>query len=95
MELDWGEEFPSTMLQTWLPQNVQIQGTPPRLFGIHTRRQKTNAYAVRVLWNDLSLAWDNLQRVQILASTLNPVLKSLGTDLWHLLEQPIEERLAA
>ena len=97
MELHWDADVATSMRTWYLPQNVQITGAPPRCFGVHIRRHETNIYAVRVLWNELSLGWDNLKRVQILSSALNTVLKSLGTDLWHLLEQPVEqqERLAA
>jgi hypothetical protein len=49
---------------------------------------------VRVLWNHLCLMWDDLSRVQIMSSSIAIILSSLGTDLWYLLNQPIEGMLA-
>ena len=43
-----------------------------------------------MLWNQLSLRWDHLTRAQIMASSLTVILNALGTDVWYLLNQPIE-----
>jgi hypothetical protein len=81
---------------TWsLPDGVTLKGTLPERFGVTVERQGTNAFRVRVLWNQLNLSWNGVSRRQILASSLSRLLESLGTDLWYLLDQPVAERHAA
>ncbi len=45
---------------------------------------------MRVLWNQTCLSWAGLTRAQLLTSSLAPLLAAMGTDLWHLLDQPVE-----
>jgi len=91
LELSWSAEAPGSGLRTWhFPNSIRIQGPPPRQFGVTIRRLDVDCYAVRMLWNEVCLSWNNLKRVQILASALSPVLKALGTDLWPMLEQQMD-----
>jgi hypothetical protein len=93
MELSWDADDGSE--HTWhLPDNLIIKGPPPSRFGITVHRLGKDAYRVQVLWNRLSLGWDDLTRVQVMSSSLSPVLQALGTDLWYLLNQAMEEPLA-
>jgi hypothetical protein len=92
MHLRWDPDAPGVADRSWhLPDGVSIKGPAPEHFGVTIRRRGPNAYQVRVLWNQLSLGWISLTRVQIMTSALAPLLRSLGTDLWHLLEQPVDD----
>lgn len=96
MELRWDPNGPGVAERTWyLPDSVLLKGPAPERFGIMIQRQGQNSYRVRVLWNRLCLIWDDLTRVQIMSSSLAIVLSALGTDLWYLLNQPIEEEETA
>ena len=91
MELEWDPDAPGVMERSWyLPDGVVIKGPAPTRFGITIHRLGADAYRVRVLWNHLCLSWDNLTRMQLMTSSLALVLGALDTDLWHLLEQPVE-----
>ena len=78
-----------------LPDNVCLAGPPPKRFGVSIHRRLSDAYAVRLLWNQTALSWPALTRAELLGSALAPLLAALGTDLWHMLEQPVstESRL--
>jgi hypothetical protein len=90
MELRWDPAAPGVADRMWhLPEGVGLRGPAPSRFGITIQRDGDDAYHVRLLWNDLCLSWRHLRRVQIVASSLTSVLGCLGTDLWHLLHQPI------
>jgi hypothetical protein len=92
MELCWDPDAPGVAERTWyLPDSVCLKGPAPYRFGITINRYGTDTYRVRVLWNRLCLTWDELNRVQIMTSSLALVLSALGTDLWYLLNQPIED----
>jgi hypothetical protein len=92
MHLRWDPDAPGVADRTWhFPGGVSIRGAAPEHFGVTFHRRGPNAYEVRVLWNELSLAWMNLSRLQIMTCTLAPLLRSLGTDLWQLLDQPVEQ----
>lgn len=81
---DWPEH-------SWqLPEGLVINGPPPRQFGISVVRQEDDSYAVRLLWDRTCVSWLSLHRDQLLGSDLLPLLGSLGTDLWYLLDQPID-----
>jgi hypothetical protein len=96
MELRWDADAPGVAEHTWyLPDGVVLKGPAPRRFGVTIHRQSKNSYHVRVLWNRLSLSWDDLTRLQIMTSSLAVVLSALGTDLWYLLEQPVDEQSLA
>jgi hypothetical protein len=92
MELCWDSETPGISECTWhLPNSVVLKGPAPERFGIAIHRQGDNAYRVRVLWNEMTFTWDDLTRMQVMTSSLTQILHALGTDLWYLLNQPIEE----
>jgi hypothetical protein len=96
MELRWHADAPGTAERVWhLPQGVSVHGPAPERFGIAIERLGEDDYKVQVLWNHLCLAWNHLRRVQIMTSSLSLVLQALGTDMWHLLHQPIPQALAA
>jgi hypothetical protein len=87
MSLRWP---PSVTEKLWeLPDGVNILGTPPERFGFHLQRVGRDAYAVRVLWNHTCLSWETLSRMQLLSSSLVPLLTVLGMDLWCQLEQAV------
>jgi hypothetical protein len=92
MELRWDADAVGAFERVWhLPDNVTIKSPAPQRFGVTIHRLGENSYRVRVLWNRLCLSWDALTRRQIMTSSLTLVLGSLGTDVWYLLEQPVEE----
>jgi hypothetical protein len=84
--LRWDEGHAERLWE--LPDGVSIVGPPPRGFGFQMRRLAADSYAVRVAWDRTLLAWSSLSRVELLSSCLSPLLGALGTDLWHLLDQP-------
>src|SRR5262245_4624858 len=89
MDLQWDADEPGVMERAWhLPDGVVLHGPAPARFGVKIQRGHSDLYRVRVVWNRLTLDWDGLTRVQIMASSLKPLLAALGTDLWELLEQP-------
>ena len=88
MHLRWGQTGRPERL--WeLPEGVCLVGPAPQRFGVSIRRQSSDAYAVRLLWDGTCLNWLSLTRVQLLTSSLAPLLGALGTDLWYLLDQPV------
>jgi hypothetical protein len=92
MDLRWDPDTPGVAERTWhLPDGVSIKGPAPEHFGVTIHRRGPNSYHVRALWNQLILGWNQLTRIQIMTSALVPLLRSLGTDVWYLLEQPVEE----
>ena len=91
MDLCWDADAPGVAERVWyMPDAVLLKGPAPHRFGITIHRQGKDSYRVRVLWNHLSLCWDDLTRAQIMASSLALILTALGTDLWYLLNQGIE-----
>ena len=96
MELRWHLEAPGTVERVWhLPHGVTVHSPAPTRFGITIERLGDDAYKVQLVWNRLTLAWNPLTRVQIMTSSLSIVLQALGTDMWHLLHQPLELSRAA
>jgi hypothetical protein len=96
MDLRWDLDAGGVAERTWqMPDGVVLKGATPDRFGVSIRRLGENSYSVRVLWNRLCLSWEQLTRVQIMASALAHLLKALGTDLWQLLNQPVEKTKAA
>lgn len=94
MELRWDPDSAGAFERVWnLPESVLVKGPAPQRFGVTIHRLGENSYKVRVLWNRLCLSWDELTRRQIMTSSLVLVLGALGTDVWYLLDQPIEEAL--
>jgi hypothetical protein len=65
-------------------------GQAPERFGVSIQRQGADDYAVRLLWDRAYIQWPTLNREQLLTSSLTRLLDAMGTDLWYLLDQPIE-----
>jgi hypothetical protein len=94
MCLRWPEELDVTRSVPWhLPENVRLIDTLPERFGVRILRTGDDGYDVCLLWNRVSLRWTEVRRDDLLHSSLQPVLASLGTDLAHLLDQPVLEPL--
>jgi hypothetical protein len=95
MELRWDPDVPGGAERTWyFPDCLSLQGPPPERFALTIRRCGDDAHDLRVLWNRLCLNWDALSRTEIMASSLTAILAALGTDLWYLLSQPVEQQAA-
>jgi hypothetical protein len=73
-----------------LPEGLSLRGLPPTRFGLHVHRSAEDCYTVQLLWDRTCLIWLSLTRREILACDLGTVLVALGTDLWYLLDQPID-----
>jgi hypothetical protein len=96
MDLRWDPDSSGAFERVWhLPESVMIKGPAPQRFGVTIHRLGDDMYKVRVVWNHLCLNWDKLTRRQIMTSSLALILGSLGTDVWYLLEQPVEEAALA
>ncbi len=92
MELRWDPDAAEAAPRTWyFPHHVFVQGPAPDRCGVTIHRQAEDHYQVRILWNQLSLSWEGLTRMEIMTCSLAPILKSLGTNLWYLLNQPIAD----
>jgi hypothetical protein len=95
MVLRWDEGTPAAGEQVWeLPEEVRVAGPAPRRFGVTLRRRGADTYAVRLIWDGTCLSWRALTRAQVLRSALAPLLEALGTDLWYLLDQPVQDEPA-
>ncbi len=91
MDLCWDEDAFGVAEHDWhFPDGILLQGPAPRRFGITIHRHGNDAYLVRVAWNRVCLSWESLTRVEIMTGSLALILNSLGTDVWHLLNQSIE-----
>jgi hypothetical protein len=91
MELAWDLDTPGVAERNWFfPEHLSIRGPAPERFGTVIQRMGPDQYSVRTCWNDVCLTWRNLRRVDIMTSALALVLQALGTDLWQVLEQPID-----
>jgi len=95
MELKWDADDAGFERAWRLPDSVSLKGAAPQRFGVTIHRLGENTYQVRVLWNRLCLNWDGLTRLQVMTSCLAEILRSLGTDVWDLLNQPVEARSMA
>jgi hypothetical protein len=87
--LHWDTEEEESDHVWELPEGVRLSGPLPGRFGLAIQRLDGNTYRVRLLWDQTIFIWPALSRGGLLSSCLAPVLSALGTDLWHLLEQPI------
>ena len=95
MELRWDSDAPGAAEQAWhLPDSLCLRGPAPERFGVTLYRRGPDRYELRVLWNRLCLTWEDLSRSEIMASSLALLLGALGTDLWHLLDQPVAAEAA-
>jgi hypothetical protein len=90
MILDWHEPPDSKQQRIWyLPAGFIYLGPAPSRFGIQIYREESDAYAVRLVWNDMQFGWKKLSRRQLLESSLGLLLGALGTCLEYLLDQPV------
>lgn len=87
--LRWAEQGPASERLWELPEGLSILGTPPERFGLCLRRHSADGYDVRLVWERTQLSWPALSRIELLSSSLAPLLAAMGLDLWSLLEQPI------
>ena len=95
MELRWHPDAPGNAERAWhLPQGVCIHGAAPERFGLAVQRRGDDAYKMQLVWNDLALTWNPITRVQIMTSSLALIVRALGTDLWHLVQQTSAPRAA-
>ncbi len=87
--LHWDPDTFGRAERCWyLPRHLTLKGQAPERFGLSLLRRDADSYAVHLLWNEMSLNWTNLTRVQLLTSALSPLSRALGLDLWQLLNQP-------
>jgi hypothetical protein len=94
--LRWHPDAPGSAERAWhLPQGVCLHSPAPERFGIAIERFGDDAYKMHLQWNDLGLTWSLLTRVQIMTSSLSLILRALGMDLWRLLQEPADQRIAA
>lgn len=90
MCLQWEPNMLGAAERVWhLPGFVRLTGPAPERFGLTVVRKSLDCYTVRMLWNDMSFRWTAATRTQLLTTSLSPLLKALGQDLWQLLNQPI------
>lgn len=89
MWLRWDTDPSDLSDRLWdLPEGVCLTGAAPEHFGIRIQRRGADSYHVRLRWDQTRLSWPSLSRLQLLSSSLAPLLGAIGTDLWYLLEQP-------
>jgi hypothetical protein len=91
IRLRWKSEPAGPRERSWsLPEGVCLTGPLPEHFGIEIHRQEEDGYTVRLLWDRVGLTWPLLSRAQLFDCALPPLLSALGTDLWYLLDQPVQ-----
>jgi len=91
LRLRWDPDAAGMAERSWhLPEHLTLKSPAPERFGLSIVRVDTDAYTVRLLWNDMCLSWTRLTRVRLLTSALSPLLRVLGQDLWQLLNQPVQ-----
>jgi hypothetical protein len=89
MTLRWERPLRGQAERLWeLPEGVCIAGPGPERFGFSFRQLEGGDFTVRLLWDRTALYWAALSRVELLASSLAPLLAALGLDLWSLLDHP-------
>lgn len=90
MSLRWPISSEDSM-HTWsFPEGVLIRTGLPTHFGINIQRLARDTYTVQMLWNRLHLFWPSLARNELVQGDLGAILAAIGTDLWYLLDQPID-----
>jgi hypothetical protein len=83
---------PAASERLWtLPEGVRLVGPAPQRFGVSIQRRASDTYSVRLLWERTCFNWPSVTRAQLLSTSLEPLLGAMGTDLWYLLDQPLEE----
>ncbi len=91
MDLDGQASSKDTKPRVWrLPSAAFIAGPAPVRFSIQSVRRDTDAYFVRLVWNDMQIAWPNLTRHDIQSSSLGVLLGAMGTSLEGLLDQAVQ-----
>lgn len=96
MCLRWPEEPEFSRAHLWhFPGGVRLIDLVPEHFGIRILRTADDGYEVSLLWNRTALFWEQARREELLDSSLRAVLACLGTDLGHLLDQPVLQPLKA
>jgi hypothetical protein len=89
MHLRWPDEGGNDTVLWHFPGNVRVISPLPDRLGLRIHRTGTDAYEIYLRWNSMSLHWQDTPRSQLVRSSIGPVLAALGTDLEHLLEQPL------
>ena len=90
LRLRWDSHAFGAAERCWhLPQHLTLTGPAPERFGVTITRLEDDAYAVRLLWNEMCFVWNGLSRVQLLTSALTALLRAFDQDLWRLLNQPL------
>jgi hypothetical protein len=70
-----------------LPEGLCVTGPAPGKLGLSVRRRDGDRYAVRLLWDRTTLAWEDVSKVELLGCCLGPLLAALGLDLWAMLDR--------
>jgi hypothetical protein len=82
--------WPGAVARAWsLPGQLRLAGPPPARFGVRVQRLGPERYALYLSWDDHAHLWGDLERGQVLLSSLSDLLAALGTDLAYLLDQPL------
>lgn len=71
------------------PASVCLTGPPPERFGVRIHRTDDDAYEIYLRWNNISLHWQATPRDQLVRSAIGTILAALGTNVDHILDQPI------
>jgi hypothetical protein len=87
LTLRWADHGPAAERLWELPEGLSILGTPPRRFGFRVKRLGGDSFHVRIVWERTQMSWPALSRLELLGSSLAPLLAALGLDLWAMLEQ--------
>jgi hypothetical protein len=77
-----------------LPEGLSMISMPPVRFGLKVERVGGDMYRVHLLWDRSRLSWPALSRVQLLTTSLSPLLRAIGQDLGSLLDQPAQGKAA-
>jgi hypothetical protein len=86
MSLTW----PAAAPRDWvLPGGLAVSGPPPARFAVRLSRQSDDGYCLCLVWDRLRLRLADVSRAALIGSDLALILAALGTDLEHLLAQPI------
>jgi hypothetical protein len=88
LELAWPNVPTPTDGWRW-PDGTQCPGPLPKHFSVRILRTSVQHYAVGWLWDKTYAQWNEMPRRALLGSCLSGLLRALGTDLAHLLDQPL------
>jgi hypothetical protein len=92
-ELQW--DRPAVVERLWeLPEGLSMISMPPVRFGLKVERVGSDVYRVHLLWDRTRLSWPALSRVQLLTTSLSPLLRAMGQDLGAMLDQPARGKVA-